>query len=57
MENKTRNKEEKEQAVGKKEYQAPHLFIYGNVREITQNVGNSGAADVGGSGSMQKSMV
>lgn len=43
-----------QQAKEKMAYRSPQLFVYGNVREITENVGNSGAADVGGSGSKQK---
>ena len=31
----------------KKPYETPKLFVYGDIREITKNVGNMGAADGG----------
>ena len=31
-----------------KPYSMPVLTVYGNVRELTQSVGNSGSADGGG---------
>jgi hypothetical protein len=40
----------------KKSYEAPKLSIYGDVREITRNVGDMGGLD-GGGGSMSKSMA
>lgn len=36
------------QEPGKRQYQTPQLFIYGNVREITRNVGPKGTLDGGG---------
>jgi hypothetical protein len=32
----------------KKEYRVPRLIVYGDIREITQNVGQMGSGDVGG---------
>lgn len=32
---------------GKKTYYQPELQVYGNLREITQNVGNQGTMDGG----------
>ena len=29
----------------KKPYETPKLFVYGDIREITKNVGNMGATD------------
>lgn len=37
----------------KKTYSSPKLVVFGDVREITQNVGNMGAAD-GGAGATSK---
>ena len=34
----------------KKTYRSPELFIYGDIREITQGVGSSLKADMGGPG-------
>jgi hypothetical protein len=38
----------------KREYRRPALVVYGNIREITKNVGNTGKND-GGKGATQKS--
>lgn len=38
----------------KKPFHHPKLIIYGNIREITQNVGNAGMLD-GGTGMKQRS--
>ena len=32
-------------AETKKDYRSPRLIVYGNIREITQNVGNMGMPD------------
>ena len=32
----------------KKEYHKPEVFVYGNIREITRNIGSKGALDGGG---------
>ncbi|HZI61752.1 MAG TPA: hypothetical protein VFD62_13625 [Pyrinomonadaceae bacterium] len=37
-----------EQAETKKPYHKPELLVYGNIREITRNVGPKGAEDGGG---------
>lgn len=42
------NTPEPEQKADKKSYQPPKMFIYGDIRELTQNVGNMGAGDGGG---------
>jgi hypothetical protein len=33
--------------TSKKHYESPNLVIYGDIREITQNVGNKGNSDGG----------
>jgi len=35
-------------------YHSPQLIEYGNIRDLTQNVGNAGSLD-GGAGMMQRS--
>lgn len=37
-----------QQAETKKPYRKPELLVYGNIREITRNVGPKGADDNGG---------
>ena len=37
-----------EQLETKKPYHKPELLVYGNIREITRNVGPKGADDNGG---------
>ena len=37
-----------EQAETKKPYHKPELLVYGNIREITRNVGPKGNLDGGG---------
>jgi hypothetical protein len=37
----------------KKHYEPPRLEVYGDIRQITQTVGNTGAGD-GGHGSMNR---
>lgn len=37
-----------EQAETKKPYHKPELLVYGNIREVTRNVGPKGADDNGG---------
>jgi hypothetical protein len=32
----------------KKPYHKPEVVVYGNIREITRNIGSKGAADGGG---------
>jgi hypothetical protein len=34
--------------VQKKPYHKPEVIVYGNIREITRNVGSKGALDGGG---------
>jgi hypothetical protein len=41
-------KSPEEQAETKKPYHKPELLVYGNIREITRNVGPKGAEDGGG---------
>lgn len=43
---KTESPEEK--AETKKPYHKPELLVYGNIREITRNVGSKGNLDNGG---------
>lgn len=38
-------------------YSAPRLVVYGDVREITQNFGNSGTSDGGTDGGMMNSQA
>ena len=40
----------------KKEYQSPKLVVYGNIREITKNVGKTGRTD-NGKGNTTKSQL
>ena len=40
----------------KKPYRSPVIHYYGDIRTITENIGNSGMVDVGGSGSMKKTL-
>ena len=48
------NTPEPEEKADKKPYQPPKLFMYGDIREVTQNVGNSGANSDGGGAPMHK---
>ncbi len=48
MENNLNSRELIQEARKKKAYQPPQLFIYGNIREITQTVGQHGSIDGGG---------
>ena len=41
----------------KKPYEKPQIFVYGDIREITQNVGNRGKGDGGATSGMKKSQV
>ena len=45
--------DEHDRAGSRKRYVQPQLLTYGNLREITQSVGNMSSSD-GGSGSMFK---
>ena len=40
----------------KKPYRRPELIVYGNIRNITQVIGNMGADD-GGTGSMKRTGI
>jgi len=40
----------------KKKYQSPNLVVYGDIREITKNVGSRGKID-GGKGSNKNSQM
>ena len=45
--------ERKPEAAGevpqlKKQYHKPEVIVYGNIREITRNIGSKGALDGGG---------
>lgn len=37
-----------EKESNKRPYQSPQIFSYGNIREVTRNVGSKGALDGGG---------
>ena len=52
MNNPSQKKTSKEKT--KKPFHRPKLITYGNIREITQNVGNAGNLD-GGTGMKQRS--
>jgi hypothetical protein len=56
MKNNVRTQNSTEGNKGKKPYQTPRLFSYGNVREITQNVGNANLIIDGGTGATKKTM-
>jgi len=45
MENKVDTVEASEEKSGGKIYHPPHLITYGNIREVTQNVGATGKND------------
>lgn len=40
----------------KKQYETPKLFVFGDIKELTKTVGNSGNKD-SGQGSTSKTMV
>ena len=42
------------EVTAKKPYQAPKLLVYGNLTEMTQNVGNVGNPDGGPRAGMRK---
>lgn len=48
MQQRSLSESPEEQAATKKPYHKPELLVYGNIREITQNVGPKGADDNGG---------
>lgn len=48
MEFKSDNSTANEPENEKKTYRAPELVLYGNIREITKNLGPKGADDGGG---------
>lgn len=48
MESRSNTKSPEQQAETKKPYHKPELLVYGNIREITRNVGPKGADDNGG---------
>lgn len=47
MERITSTESPQEQAETKKPYHKPELLVYGNIREITRNVGPKGNSDGG----------
>jgi hypothetical protein len=44
----------KDKESEKKPYATPQLVVYGDIREVTQTVGNKGALDGPAGGSMDK---
>jgi hypothetical protein len=48
MEPRLNTESPEEQAETKKPYHKPELLVYGNIREITRNIGPKGADDGGG---------
>jgi hypothetical protein len=40
--------EQREQLEQRKAYHTPEMVVYGNIREITRNLGPKGAVDGGG---------
>ena len=42
------NLEQNKPSLPKQPYSSPVIMIYGNIRQITQNVGNKGKGDGGG---------
>ena len=53
----THNAKLAQNRAAKKAYHSPNFVSYGNIRELTQNVGNMGSYDTGGSGSNQKTSL
>jgi len=48
MERKAATGAQVQQQETKKPYHKPEVIVYGNIREITRNVGSKGALDNGG---------
>lgn len=48
MELETQGTEPNKEELGKRQYQTPQLSVYGNIREITKNLGPKGVDDNGG---------
>jgi hypothetical protein len=48
MQSRPNTQSPEEQAETRKPYHKPELLIYGNIRDITRNVGPKGAEDGGG---------
>ena len=48
MQPRTNTQSPEEQAETKKPYHKPELLVYGNIRDITRNVGPKGNDDNGG---------
>lgn len=48
MQSKPNTESPEQQAETKKPYHKPELLVYGNIREVTQNVGSKGNLDGGG---------
>jgi hypothetical protein len=48
MQSKPNTQSPEERAETKKPYHKPELLVYGNIREITRNVGPKGNLDGGG---------
>ncbi len=48
MELESQGTEPNQEAHGKRPYQTPQLSMYGNIREVTKNLGPKGVDDNGG---------
>ena len=48
MEHKPQSDEQGNEQQNKKPYHTPEVIVYGNILDITRNVGSQGAADGGG---------
>jgi hypothetical protein len=48
MQSRPNTQSPEEQAETRKPYHKPELLVYGNIRDITRNVGPKGAEDGGG---------
>ena len=48
MERRSETGEQLGEQETKKPYHKPEMIVYGNIREITRNIGSKGAADGGG---------
>ena len=48
MERKPRTEGQPQDQEPKKPYHKPEVIVYGNIREVTRNIGSKGALDGGG---------
>jgi len=48
MERRSETGEELREQENKKPYHKPEMIVYGNIREITRNIGSKGDVDGGG---------